>query len=282
MTEEQFKELKKAFLKQQLEGKKYDEGKGCFGSNGEELQLDQFETMDLDKKIKIAICRAYEDSQPRTIKGHNSDGLFEWSTNPMSVLYNSMSDFINSEECEKFEKWHENTCENFLDEYNEFLKGKNCSMQAYGKAQKIINMTLKYLYCMCDCKERFKDCHMVIDSYTLEWFFRAQNEYEEFKSNKYYKSRIGCWSNMQNGNYKKIQERIRTIIEKSNNYKIGGEKMTPFQAEFIIWEEEKIRSALLALTDEKNMVYNGSLNDLINNVKDKVEDLYKKYNDSGC
>jgi hypothetical protein len=50
MTEEQFKELKKAFLKQQLEGKKYDKDKGCFGSNGEELQLDQFETMDLDKK----------------------------------------------------------------------------------------------------------------------------------------------------------------------------------------------------------------------------------------
>lgn len=109
----------------------------------------------------------------------------------------------------------------------------------YGKAQKIVNMTFKYLYayhCSKDdssswSEESFKFCHMPLDSFTLEWFGR--------KIPNVTKGKIGAWSNIQKKEknnrksyeYEFYQERIKTYFE---TY-YAKEGITPLRAEFVIW-----------------------------------------------
>ena len=53
-----------------------------------------------------------------------------------------------------FDVWHNTQCEFFITEFSKILKEahKNPADATYGKAQKIVNMTFKYLYCFDDAK----------------------------------------------------------------------------------------------------------------------------------
>ncbi|MCC8150354.1 MAG: hypothetical protein LIO96_02565, partial [Lachnospiraceae bacterium] len=101
-----------------------------------------------------------------------------------------------------------------------------------------------YMYCYDftnnykDYEKYFLNCHMPLDSFTLEWFKREANR----KSHTVMADKIPSWSNMQydvysgkiydiNGKYiyNFFVDEIRKLIVEL------GSNLTPFQAEFIIW-----------------------------------------------
>lgn len=120
--------------------------------------------------LKYAVNKAYIDMQPRTIKGHNIS-----LTEPLrKKLADRFCDYFKdpapSTESD-FDKIHSKFCGDFLTELNKIFTS---APQEFGKAQKVINMAFKYLYCFDDAPlypDHFKHCHMPIDSYTLNWCF---------------------------------------------------------------------------------------------------------------
>ena len=138
----------------------------------------------------------------------------------------------------------------------------------YGQAQKIINMAFKYLYC---CKhdskmeERFKTCHMPLDSFSLEWFKRKFKEkifsnpdsYSENnkelpeslftkKGEKKLKAEsIGSWSSMQTWeeDCKKQEYPYEFYAHVIKQY-CKENSITPLQLDFIVWSKmQKIMAA---------------------------------------
>ena len=312
MTREDFNKIKKEFLITQLNGKKYNIEKGrllpkdyneknfCYK---DEIKILKFDSVDENKEIditsleydsddaiKIAICRAYEDSQPRLIVNHNKivNNLYDWNDkngSPLGYLKKQIRKFY--EQDKKFDEWHKTTCTHFLDKYNKLLSDKQLESQDIGKAQKIVNMSLKYLFCMTGDKQEdfFRDCHIALDHYTLEnWFCRVVKG-KGWPS----KEQIGAWSKIKDygeekliGSYMWIQDTIRNEYNKNKIYNIDNKEMTPLQAEFIIWEEEKLREVLMAVASlsleyEVNTRKNDDLKNIITNVSKNIDILKKRY-----
>lgn len=164
-----------------------------------------------------------------------------------------------------FDKWHNETCDKFL----RIIRGLNVySKIEYGKAQKIVNMMFKHLYCLNGADaylDYFEHCHFVLDSFTLEWFIRdvAKEWYnqsnEEPISVSAENKPFPKWSNItyrpqnnldynkkpdriDNGGYYHymfFQKTIRDYFE--TKHKQCG--CTPFQAEFHIWPDIQMHLA---------------------------------------
>lgn len=150
-----------------------------------------------------------------------------------------------------FDDWHNKMCEKFLSVFENFY-----DHLAYGKAQKIVNMTFKNVYCLEGEKnsdDYYKHCHMPLDSFTLEWVSRTQNSIKSKSSEYLRKGRIPSWSKMNyeeqdafstpDGNcyygYKDIQDAIFTYFDKyveENTVTKYLKGYTPLQAEFFIWK----------------------------------------------
>lgn len=105
----------------------------------------------------------------------------------------------------------------------------------YGKAQKIVNMTMKQLYCFDNAKlyknTVFKFCHIAIDSFILDFFCG------NCKGKP-------TWSNLTPKQYIFLQTKFR----KQWNAKMKGKK-TQFRhlffAEFVIWQLAKDSNATI-------------------------------------
>ena len=72
----------------------------------------------------------------------------------------------------EYDNWHHQMCDLFI---SEITKSKIRSEVKYGKAQKIVNMSMKTVYCLNGADQKakegyFKFCHMPLDSITLNWF----------------------------------------------------------------------------------------------------------------
>lgn len=94
---------------------------------------------------------------------------------------------------DSFDKWYNKACETVLD----ILRNHYIDIR-YGKAQKIVNMTLKNMYCLQGAEKydtQFENCHIALDSFTLEWFWRTCGEERDSKQ-KIRKGKIGSWSNL--------------------------------------------------------------------------------------
>lgn len=98
----------------------------------------------------------------------------------------------------------------------------------YGKAQKIVNMTMKQLYCFDNAPEYkssvFQHCHIPIDSIILE-FFNI--------------SAPGGWSGLDNVGYKEVQKKCKEKWEKKTkdaSLPANDDFTKLFFAEFIIWD----------------------------------------------
>ena len=257
--------LKKKFIKEQM------------GEEAEKL------TIYVDEKpneinIMKAIEKAYNDSQPRTIEGHSKilDELGDVLKSLRDKLKEYFENFISKELKikENFDEWHYVTCNSFLNEYNKLLKKHNCEEQTFGKAQKIVNMTFKYLYCYEDAKEDwFSNCHMPLDKYTYEmWFYDyVIKDYNATnKNNKLLKKDMKVWSKLEceeeinekkkKGSYIWMQERIRIYLSKT---------YTPLNVEFFIWNKMKEKAEC------KEFI--GSINKMIElgEMSDYKEDLVK-------
>ncbi|MGN0744035.1 MAG: hypothetical protein ACI4MZ_01995 [Christensenellales bacterium] len=198
------------------------------------VNINQNEINNLKKAIEYATDKAYLDMQLRTIKGHRQ----EIKDKSISVLREKLNELF----CNKtdFDEWHKEACSEFLDAFNDEADKRGVVHQKYGKAQKIVNMSLKYLYCFfyCDNNSEFDDsknrfnidndvaksifasCHMPLDSYTLNWYYK---EVEKGTKNKL------AWSSLEESDYNKIEKGIKTHLTDQN----------VLQSEFLIWQQEK-------------------------------------------
>lgn len=199
-------------------------------------------TCELNIKCKddvlLAVEKAYIDMTPRTFKSKDKNKKTDIDQKEkmkvLSALAKNIFNYINNnQKYDDFDKWHNNICVEFINNFNKVLEKANREQAKYGKAQKIVNMTFKYLYCFDDADEYhelFKKCHMAIDSYILSWY----NKNVTPEGNKITKS----WSNLEydeySNEYIEIQDNIKNYLKNNNEY-----SEFPFFAEFTIWQEKK-------------------------------------------
>ena len=152
-----------------------------------------------------------------------------------------------------FDTWHSDVCDIILSKLKDLYDGVH-----YGKAQKILNMTLKNLYCTPfgqARKEYFDFCHMPLDSLTLEWAYR--NVYDYLRNleepEKLTKERTPSWSNLHSESepdenkekyytYQTLTERIIQYFDAYNKH--FDQNLTVLQAEFVIWKDIQLELSL--------------------------------------
>ena len=210
---------------------------------------------DLEQYKFIVKIRAYTDMQPRTIHGlgdfrktpKNNDKLNDLFNKIASALYSYVMDKRDKSQRE-FDDWHREMCEDFVKEFND-LTGESVANIEFGKGQKLINCSLKYIYCLKGAdeeqyKKKFEHCHMILDRYTYSEGFYKDKVIDWYnKSNpkdKKKKTGLTAWSNLKSDEYDKIQQSIRDYLKSDDNkdYRDSkGTPLTPFQAEFYVFDD---------------------------------------------
>lgn len=231
---------------------KFKESRDIFKMMVEKAHSNDLEKMtspDCSIAIETAVNWAYNDAK-RTMHGITKDDREEAED---AIVKEFKAYFTNPAPCEKkFKESHKRLCNAWI---NSFEDGS--SLGTYGKAQKIVNMTFKYLYCCTNIdnfENHFKYCHMPLDSFTLEW---CKRNIQEIDPNK-----IGSWSKMKDEKSDTYKE-SKNIEKYSYHYyvarirdyvAINKIELTPLQLEFIIWPKMQLELAtenyLFTLTDE--------------------------------
>lgn len=184
------------------------------------------------------------------------------------LLANELCNYLSNTTVEtqkSFDEWHHNVCDKFITELNKSItKEKN-----YGKAQKALNMALKYAYCCNDAShtfpyEKFTYAHMALDGYTYIGANKTnyplsfcRDTVFPLKYGKKPRGRKASWSQLDVKDYLATVEDIRDCINKypltfneylSACHSVGlfthivplsatdDRTLTPFEAEFFIWE----------------------------------------------
>lgn len=204
---------------------------------------------------KKAINAAFKDFTSRTLRKINPDVNVsvdeELRKEALKHLSEKFEEYFKAPEKNKedFNDWHDKCCKEFQAEYNKSLEGKYHNIK-YGKAQKIVNMTFKYLFCYADADKfvgHFRYCHMPLDSFTLTWYRREAKKYMKPNEELWYqnnKNTVGnlTWSDMERDEYIKIQEDISKILV-DYKIKIGDQEISlpqnALKAEFYIWQNER-------------------------------------------
>lgn len=180
--------------------------------------------------VLAAVEKAYKDTMPRTIKGHGNltreelDELREKAAD-------RMIDYLGEDapaNAESFNGIHSRLCQEFLSDYNKLLTDRNLPRQAYGKAQKLVNMTFKYLSCFDDAsdyKAWFAFCHMPIDQIILRWC----KERGMFTGS-------ASWTSLNEREYRAFQQHMRTWLE-AEKPQINGQLLPTelLDAEIVLW-----------------------------------------------
>ena len=208
-----------------------------------------------EEDVLLAVNKAYYDMTPRTIKNFainiedkNAKVKIEnYKREKLGNIKKKLAERIK----ETFEKKefsieaHKKICDEFLISFNELISEINRELYeinetsaaveniCFGKAQKIVNMTYKYLLLFDDAlddgnEDVFKSCHMAIDSFILTHYKKIEINKEEKKkiSNK-------AWSNMDKDNYYDLQKNIGNYV---------NDKPLIF-AEFDWWRDEQIKKS---------------------------------------
>ena len=181
-------------------------------------------------------------------------------------LAQELLDYMNKttvETQETYDEWHHNICIEFLNKLNE----TSPRQKSYGKAQKCLNMAMKYLYCCNDAPsvfayKKFDYCHMALDGYTYnapqtQYPLSFYRDYVHFWAYGNEPKGLYSWSNLEHSKYtntnKFIRDKIECFPRTFNDYlnacKSEGlftsvnpisdldiRPLTPFEAEFFIWE----------------------------------------------
>lgn len=248
--------------------------------------------------IEQCLLRALNDFTPRTETKINNRNLgpkdmlkiLTQKQNGKIFLDEFMNYFNNSPKNQKeFDIWHHETCKLFLEYFKDDYKDLR-----YGKAQKIVNMTFKNIYCLQDAstkEEYFTHCHMPLDSFTIEWLYRAGKKGKKLKiNNNKITLNFPSWSKLNYSDatpyfgkeknhyyYIDIQNCIRRYI---TDTKIFSNDITPLQAEFLIWPQiqfelaaEGFYAQLIKLDETKKLTdANGKeLNFKDKPVKEKID-----------
>ena len=240
----------------------------------------------LDREgITFALRRALKDYTSRTSAKKDSEQVasVENMANALPEFIERMEQYFNEPPkatAEDYDRWHTDMCNLFI----QCITGaKIRETVAYGKAQKIVNMTMKTIYCLDGAQEKdeyhyFDYCHMPLDSIILEWFRRYVAD-QWYNPNKRQKEKISIsqeggklpkWSSlafMPNSlkltfeDYEKCPEFrcynnkyhymffvsvIREYFQKGNTAN-RHDGLTPLQGEFYIWQEIQMEVAAEAL-----------------------------------
>ena len=186
--------------------------------------------------VLLAVEKAYIAMQPRTFEKLISNAKINIAAKKavLKDLANKFVDYFKAPAPTTqadFDKWHKDTCDWFLDEFNKkVMRPSGYKDISYGKAQKIVNVTFKFLYLYCDIVPgtpgHFTFCHFIIDRYTLIW-------YKDVVCKK-----LGTtppkkpWRDMDYPEYIEIQYNTRKYLGMQEEY-----SQNPFLAEFEIWSE---------------------------------------------
>lgn len=206
----------------------------------------------LEDAITGAIISAYGTAK-RTYKGvKNSDETIAEFRKTV-IKYIKSNSFPKTQD--EFNKEHKKLCEKWTKILEE--NGNTGDNLSYGKAQKVVNMMFKYMYCYSYRngfekipKRAFDYCHMTLDSYTLKWISDVW-EKEVDKKAKKIKSDTK-WSKFGEKEYDAISKIVKDNEDKLKPY-------TKFEAEFFIWDYEQLEVLLESL--------------------DKTKEMYKKHED---
>ena len=192
---------------------------------------------------ELAITRATADLTARTLSprenvaGKLINVLLKWDPSLKIKDYKGEESFIDRIEKyfadparsrEAFDKWHRETCSDILlPAIRHFYTNRDTERSdvCYGKAQKILNMTLKSCYCLDGARgkeEHFEHCHVALDSFTLAWYRHHKKE------------NTSEWSNLGFDEYISIQESIRGFERDIDLF----DGLTPLQKEFFVWRLE--------------------------------------------
>ena len=147
-----------------------------------DLQSGTIDEIDIKESIRHAFhdltARTMEKNSENKGKSLSYDGMSEACCAQKDGLYTLVDAWIKktSTFAFDFDSWHKEACDQVISFLNQYYVPKDCT---YGKAQKIVNMTFKNLYALCVKKgiadtytDRFQGCHVPLDSFTLEWFYR--------------------------------------------------------------------------------------------------------------
>ncbi len=191
----------------------------------------ELDIMNEDLVMYFIKYKSYTDMQVRTLRKIITGSNAHIDSESKDVVLNWLKDefvkYLKTGQNTDFDGWHKEICTNFQDKFNnEVLKGKYKPIQ-FGKAQKIVNMTIKYLS-TCDnayeYEQLFTNCHMVLDSFILRWYYTEVSTDTK-------KSLQKIWSNLSYDEYLEIQNKIRV-------YFLNKEQL-PFDEEWEIWEQWK-------------------------------------------
>lgn len=196
---------------------------------------------------------AYIDLSPRTITGINKTEI----SSALKCVAHKIYLYMQNEFNWPFDKWHEQTCQGFVDK----LQTDYGIKIHFGKAQKLVNMTFKYLYCTKASEKyakKFKPCHMPLDTNTINWFCDSVVAWLPKKKGEISKTQIKdiSWGNLECGkedetySYTWMQTKIRAYLNSESNTQYrdsDGKPLTPFVAEFYIWPEQQFSEACKSL-----------------------------------
>lgn len=196
---------------------------------------------------------AYTDFSPRTIAGMNKDKI----ASTLECVANEINKYMKEGYNGSFDNWHKNTCQTFIDNLWKYYGIKI----HFGKAQKLVNMTFKYLYCTNGSEKyakKFEPCHMPLDTYTINWFCDSVVAWLSAEKPKISKTQIKkiSWGNLECGkedepySYTWMQTKIREYLNSESNTQYrdsDGKPLTPFVAEFYIWPEQQFSEACKSL-----------------------------------
>lgn len=234
--------------------------------------------------VRVAVDKAYIDMTPRTIdnlglaflngikKGNANYGMKTGLLNLKKKKIDEVKDWLADELVKVFaggifdDIRHKKLYDGFISKFQAaigeindfiakyFLQGTKIKTKhiTYGKAQKIVNMSFKYLYLFDDifdengnCKypRIFDNCHMAIDAKILDWFKKNdKNSVSNYSV---------TWSNMDYNEYQDAQKSIKSYCGQNsqsiqNSYWSAfpwtkskppfGNTTLPFYAEFYIFD----------------------------------------------
>lgn len=197
----------------------------------------------------------YGDMTPRNLAGSGLPEVAGKKEEMFKRITNSLMECLNKycTDQNTFDAWHKETCL-WLTDALECLCKKGIIVKP-GKAQKLINMSLKHIFCFDSAEEAalngtFQFCHVPVDKYLLSWYYREVKGMGTLPDDKL------KWGHFEYEEYYRIQLEIRNYLaDKKRNldYIDGkGNPLTPFESEFYVWNEEKLIRTADAFINELN------------------------------
>ena len=239
--------------------------------------------------IKAALEKALGDFTFRTTKKIDDafsggvEGLLELLS---SDFLNRFDEYFTKPALDRghFDKWHFKTCDLFIETVSEKYD------IGYGKAQKIVNMTFKYLYCMIVDNGNFKTdyfqfCHTPLDSVVLDWIWEYKSKFpydklEGIPENiKFLKKYFSSWNNLDYISDLFSNDKFTYMFYQKIIREYCSDKgITPLQLDFIVWQQFQWEQAANEFIKQTNKLLgtNDDIPEKANEKKEKIMEIVNR------